>query len=145
MDRIIFFVKNESGLAISDQERERQINKVLKITGKKSQNNGKNRTALFQTYDDKTGIDLIIKRQINSGHAELYNIATQGDIDEIVSETIRYIKKYMTSERTIVIFIESREFIVEFAKRYFDRRLDYFPATDHEKVKVLDCITFRLR
>lgn len=135
-EKIIFIIKSESGLPLSDSEKKKITKKVSKIAAD-------NRTAIFQTYDDKTGLTLLVKNGFNKGRSELYNIFCSG-VTDCVSHTISYIEKYATTEKVLVVFIDNRDFITEFAKQHFDKKLSYNPSTDHSNVKVLDCEKFTI-
>jgi|GEM_PF-2079276 len=108
-------------------EKEKLIRKVLKVVniGNDLSEAAIYRTALFQTHDIKMGLDLLIKNQINECPAELYNIASVGSTKKIVSETIKAIERYAPRDRFIIIFINNKNFIPEFVKQKFSKRLKF--------------------
>lgn len=141
-EKIVFIVKNKSGLPLSTLEKKKLGKKVSKVVSKIA---ASNRVALFQTSDDQSDLAVMVKNGIGNGRSELYNIFSRG-VADCVSHTISYIEKYAPVEKVLVIFVDNREFIAEFVRQKFvGKKLSYDPATDHDSVKIFDCINITLR
>ena len=150
---IVFVAKSRSGLSLSKLEQIKLGKKVSKtvseIAAEKKKLDKKaskmvskmaasNRIAIFQTSDDQSDLAVLIKNGIGNDRSDLYNIFSRS-VTDCVSHTISYIDRYTTSERVLVIFVDNREFITEFAKQVFGKKLSYDPTTDQDSVKILNC------
>lgn len=144
MTEILFLIKRKSNLDMNGSEIEKLIRKILEIVNiNVSINNDLEeadiyRTALFQTYDVSAGLPLLIKNRINECPVELYNIASIGDTKRIVSETIKAIEKYAPTDKLLIIFIANINFIPEFVRQRFKKKLRYGMVTGRGNLKSLN-------
>jgi len=142
-EEIVFVMRNKSGLPLSTLEKKKLGKKVSKVVSKIA---ASNRVALFQTSDDQSDLAVMVKNGIGNGRSELYNIYLRGGVADCVSLTISSIEKYTPVEKVLVIFVDNGKFIAEFVRQKFDgKKLSYDPATDHDSVKIFNCIDITLQ
>jgi len=88
---------------------------------------------IIQTNNGTKEFSLWIKIQSNYD-SEIFNIASADN--KMVTETIRCIENFVTSETIVVILIDNEDFIDEFFNRDLLKKSDYYQENVNEHVTV---------
>ena len=138
LKNIIFIIDKEYPSESKEITEANIILKTLNIVANKP-------TAIFQTNAGSTRLAVLIKNSINS-QTELFNIASNSNVQAIVVMTIEYMKKYLLiSQETLILFIDNKDFIFKFVEQQFKESLSYYPDKDPDNFRVFDCVTRKLR